>query len=324
MIGVTPTTVLLDTNVWSYIVESDGVETLRRVARGKRVQIVACPAVVYELLRVPDPTVRRRRAKALAREDWSRLMPEAFSEAADVRAELQRLRPRWLRKQPGLKLFHKNRADWQGAFWWRVRRDPNAVARHIGVLGDDRLDQARLQSKRIREEARKLGHTIDTFKWNASEAVFATPTPGWDGKPFEAWRSQSVASWWEGLILGRSPTVQDWLAPWLDVQAIRSDQASWTRFWIREVDVTAVPREWIRWAMAEAQATRAWSPGTPGDNQIATYLVDVDLAVSTDKVFVDLARRMRVHSPVSLAEVRRSPAGTEALSFVVELIEEIA
>lgn len=76
--------------------------------------------------------------------------------------------------------------------------------------------------------------------------------------------------------------------------------------------------------MAEAQATRAWSRGTPGDNQISTYLVDVDFAISTDKVFVDLAGEMRVHSPVPLAEVRRSPAGEEALEYVVAFIHEIA
>lgn len=324
MARVTSTTVLLDTNVWSYIVENDEVESLRRLARRNGVRIVACPAVVYELLRVPDPAVRKRRAKAIAKQDWARLMPEAYSEAADVRTEIQRLRPAWLRTHPDLSHFHKNRADWQGGFWWRVRRDPNAVARHIGVLGDDRLEQARMQSKSSREDARKHGHTIDTFKWNAAEAVFAGPTPGWDGQPFEAWRSQSVAVWWEGLILGRSATVQDWLAPWLDVPEIRRDQASWTRFWTREASVRAVPREWIRWAMAEIQATRAWSPGTPGDNQIATYLVDVDVAVSTDKVFVDLADRMRAHSPVPIAEVRRSPAGAEALAYVGALIEEIA
>jgi hypothetical protein len=315
---------MLDTNVWAYIVENDGVETLRGVARGKGVDVVACPAVVYELLRVPDPLVRKKRAKAIAKEAWVRLMPEAFSESEDVRAELYRLRPSWFRASPDLRLFHKNRADWQGAFWWRVRRSPDAVARHIGVLGNARLEQARAESKTIREETRRAGHTIDTFRWNSAEAVFAGPTPGWDGKPFEAWRSQSVARWWEDLVLGRSATVQDWLTPWIDVPAIRSDQSSWTRFWTREIEVAAVPREWIRWAMAQVQATRTWSNGTPGDNQISTYLLDVDLAISTDKVFVDLAGRMRAHSPAPLAEVHRAPAGSGTLDAVVTLIHEVA
>ena len=316
--------ILLDTNVWDSIVENDGVEPLRRAARRRNVQILACPAVAYELLRVSDPAKRRRRAKAIAREDWPRLMPEAFSEAEDLRLELERLRPDWFLGAPNLNLWHRHRADWQGGFWRRGRSDPDTVARHIGILSDDLLEQARESSKVVRDTAREVGHTAHTFKWNRAEAVFAMPTPGWDGAPFEAWRGQSVSHWWDGLLEGGSETIRDWLAPWLDLPAIRADQASWTRLWTREVSARALPREWVRWAMAEAQATRAWSRGTPGDNQISTYLVEVDFAISTDKVFADIAGEMRRHAPVALAEVERSPTGADALDFVVDFVHEIA
>ena len=124
--------------------------------------------------------------------------------------------------------------------------------------------------------------------------------------------------------MGESQTALDWLGPWLDLRAIRSDQASWTQLWTREVQTSALPREWIRWAMAEAQATRATSPGTPGDNQLATYLIDADIFVCTDRVFVDIANAMRPHCPAPLAEVRRSPAGAEALAFVVALLKSLS
>jgi predicted nucleic acid-binding protein len=321
---VTATRVLLDTNVWNYIVEVDGVEPLRQAARANRVAIVACPAVVYECLRVADPDKRRRRAKALAREDWLRLMPEAFSEAEDVRREMQRLRPGWLLDTPDLRQWSRNRADWQSGFWRRVRREPGVVAGHIKALGDDRLQQARGATKAARKQGESLGHTIHTFKWNRATGAFAVPTPGWDGSEFEAWRGLSVSCWWNDLILGESPTTLEWLGPWLDLRAVRSDIASWTRLWTREVETSALPREWIRWAMAETQATRTTSNGTPGDNQLATYLVDVDIFVTTDKVFVDLADAMRPHCPAPLAETRRSPAGSEALTFVLELLQSLS
>jgi hypothetical protein len=76
--------------------------------------------------------------------------------------------------------------------------------------------------------------------------------------------------------------------------------------------------------MAEAQATRTTSRGTPGDNQLATYLVDVDLFVTNDKVFVDLVDAMRPHSPAQLAEARRSPSGSEALTFVLALLQSLS
>ena len=312
--------ILLDTNVWNYIVEADGVEPLRRTAKAEDTAVIACPAVVFECLRVSDPSLRKRRAKALAREDWTRVMPEAFSEAEDLRGEIERLRPEWLLDAPDVRLWHKHRADWQSAFWRRVRRDPATVARHIASLGDDRLAQARTESKAARKQAESHEQTIHTFKWNRATGSFAVPTLGWDGLEFEAWRGSSVALWWRDLILGGSQTAQDWLGPWLDLQAIQSDQASWTRFWTRDVDSSALPREWIRWAMGEAQATRATSSGTPGDNQLATYLVEVDLFVTNDKVFADLVDAMRPHCPASLAEVVRSPSGEEALPYVLEVL----
>lgn len=315
---------LLDTNVWNYIVDEGGVEPLRKTAKASGVQIVACPAVVYECLRVHDPDMRRRRAKALTREDWLRVMPEAFSEAEDLRNELSRLRKGWFLQAPDLRQWRRNRADWQSGFWWRVRRDPANMARVIGALGDSDLQQARVETKSARKVAESLGHTLHTFNWNDATATFAKPTPGWDGKEFEAWRAMSVAQWWQALVLGGSQTALDWLGPWLDLRAIQVDQASWTQLWTREVESHALPREWIRWAMAEAQATRSTSPGTPGDNQLATYLVDVDIFVSTDKVFVALVEAMRPHCPAPLAEAIRSPAGAESLTFVLSLLESVA
>lgn len=322
--NVTAPKVLLDTNVWNYIVDADGVELLRKAAKANQVSIVACPAVVYECLRVPDAVRRRQRAKALAREDWMRMMPEAFSEAEDLRRELQRFRPGWFLERPDLRQWRRHRADWQGDFWRRVRRNPGLVAGNIKALGDDQLQQARDASKIARKEANSLGLTMHTFKWNRATATFAVPTPGWDGAEFEAWRAASVEHWWNTLILGASQTTLEWLGPWLDLDAIRADQASWTRLWTREVDTCAVPREWVRWAMAETQATRSTSSGAPGDNQLATYLIDADTFVTTDKIFADLADAMRPHCPVPLADARRSPAGPDALTFVIDLLPCLA
>jgi hypothetical protein len=318
--GVNAPAVLLDTNVWNYVVDAEGVEPLRKTAKAHDVSILACPAVAYECLRVPDPEKRKRRAKALAREDWRRMMPEAFSEAEDFRREVRRLRPRWLVESPDLRWWSRNRADWKSGFWRRVRQDPAMVSGHIKTLGDARLERARVQSRTARKEAQTLGLTIHTFKWNRATSIFTGPTPGRDGLPFEAWRAFAISTWWNDLVLGQSQTSLDWLEPWLDVLAIRSDQASWTKLWTREVEASALPREWIRWAMAEAQATRSISSGTPGDNQLATYLVDADVFVTTDKVFADLTDAMRPHCPAPIAQTHRSPAGPDALEFVLELL----
>ncbi|BCJ73579.1 hypothetical protein CS0771_31230 [Catellatospora sp. IY07-71] len=56
--------VLPDTNIWRYIVDADAVEAVRRAAKTAGVDVVACPAVVYECLRMSDRETRRRLAKA--------------------------------------------------------------------------------------------------------------------------------------------------------------------------------------------------------------------------------------------------------------------
>ena len=52
-------------------------------------------------------------------------------------------------------------------------------------------------------------------------------------------------------------------------------------FWTREVLREHRPREWIRWAMTVVQALKAVSSCTPGDNQMATYLIDFDTFVTS-------------------------------------------
>ena len=47
-----------DTNIWRYLVDAGAVELLRRSAQATGVEVVACPAVVYECLRVRDAALR--------------------------------------------------------------------------------------------------------------------------------------------------------------------------------------------------------------------------------------------------------------------------
>ena len=51
-------------------------------------------------------------------------------------------------------------------------------------------------------------------------------------------------------------------------------------------------RNWLRWAFTIVQATRRTTPGTPGDNQLAGYLVDADKFVTADRGFSDVVRKV--------------------------------
>ncbi|MFL1526226.1 hypothetical protein [Pseudomonas sp. O230] len=85
----------LDTNIWSYIANEDAGDELATHARAAGVEIVVSPAVVDEVQQLPVPEARRKVIQLLTKKDWKRLMPEVFSECAELKAEIIKLRPEW-------------------------------------------------------------------------------------------------------------------------------------------------------------------------------------------------------------------------------------
>ena len=100
-----------------------------------------------------------------------------------------------------------------------------------------------------------------------------------------------------------------------------SDAQSLAQFW-REVATENMPRAWIRWAMAEVQAHRKVTAGTPGDNQIATYLPDFDLFVSSDKALAECVHAIRPMAPVPVADAVVLPAGADAVQTLLSLVSQ--
>ena len=120
-----------------------------------------------------------------------------------------------------------------------------------------------------------------------------------------------------------APGNLDWLGPWLDLGYIRTHHSEWMTFWTREV-LEHRPREWIRWAMTEVQALKAVSSGTPGDNQIATYLIDFDIFVTADGGFAACVEILRPHAPRPLAATEAVDGGGAAVIDRLRIIAAIA
>src|SRR6185369_3985699 len=108
-----PMKILLDTNVWRYIVDAGALLRLQQAAGKSRHKVVVAPAVVYEALRTGDRAVRTALVRALALPDWTRLMPEAYSEAMEVRDEVFRVRPQWQRAPADTTQQRRLQFDWK-------------------------------------------------------------------------------------------------------------------------------------------------------------------------------------------------------------------
>jgi hypothetical protein len=116
----------------------------------------------------------------------------------------------------------------------------------------------------------------------------------------------------------------DWLAPFVDLRAVAEDQASFNSLWLYEVDVHEVPREWLSWAVMLLQSVREVTPGTPGDNQIATYAYDCDLFLTGDKAMVAILNRVRPHAPKPVGRARRLLPDFDPVDQIEDVLEELS
>src|SRR5262249_14947370 len=157
---VRPKRWLIDTNLWSSVADANLGSDLIKAARRKDIEILAAPSVLYELLRTPNESVRKRFVDVITLPHWKRLMPETFSETKEILAEIRRLRPDWLRSTPNrgeyMRIFH----DWRsrkGGMWLRARETPSKEARYIDKLGGATLQTGRYEARRVRREVNESG-----------------------------------------------------------------------------------------------------------------------------------------------------------------------
>src|ERR1041385_6385602 len=94
--------VMLDSNVWRYVANQNAGAALEQCALKNDVHVVVVPALVFEARELKDDPVRKAILKLLANPTWTRLMPEAFLEAQEIKTAIRYFRPEWLIPSPDL------------------------------------------------------------------------------------------------------------------------------------------------------------------------------------------------------------------------------
>jgi len=297
---------LIDTNVWSSVADAGlGLELAKAVKR-QNIEILAAPSVLYELLRTPNESVRKRFVDVITLPYWKRLMPETFSETKEILAEIRRLRPQWLRKKPDRRLYMRIFHDWRSrnaGMWQRAKDTPSKEADFINQLGGAELRRARDEARQSRKEVDEK----DIKKPGPLDKVYSrplVPLPGWKGDRIASWRVHALGSVTPCLTASEHPYTT-WLDAEVDVRRMISDSAGWVSFWFYDVDVHAVPRCWLRWAFDCLQSFRRVTDGTPCDTQLATYLLEADVVLSGDWGFIDRIQECRKYAPCALPIAQR-------------------
>lgn len=315
-----PQRLILDTNVWRYIVDDNAIPHLLKHTRKYDADILIAPSVLYEAMRSGDALLRQKLVSSMAMKKWCRLMPEAFSESQELLEEIRRVRPDWLKipKQP--QEFIQLRYDWSrriGGFWDRARFNTEQEASYISTSNGD-LEIAR-------EGARNRRDDLKNSSWKESHPLkhvwvdLPLRPAGWGNKPVEAWRALGWMATGNAISRGDHP-YREWLSDFVDLDKIQFDSTGWVKFWLFDIDLLRMPRAWLRWAFEHLQQFRKVTDGAPCDVQLATYLLDADCVVSADKTFIQLVERVRTEAPFTIARGICVPGGIPGIEALFEVM----
>ena len=294
--------VLLDTNVWFYIVEAKTQSQLLSFARHPLIQVQVAPSIVYEVLSYSNLSVRNDVVRLLTHPAFDRLMPEAYSESMEILGEMRRLRPEWARPSPDLRFFEHSKKDWSrqtGGFWVRCARTPDEEARWRAKVAGARIAFMKEDLK----SARRSMHEAKGVepKGDLPLVYFDKPVKGWRGDPVEVWRFDSFLRQSFGLANVGDP-YRDWIAPFIDVDHGLLDTADWAHFWLYEADIRKMPRQWLRSTHSFAQQFRKVTEGSPADEAVFSHLAETDVIITADKALVQIMNDYRKAAPFDLPD----------------------
>lgn len=319
--------ILIDTNIWSEIAKVDACHDLARAARQASAEILVTPTIVEEVRAIPDPARRLKALRVVTRPTWTRLMPEAYTECSELKAELKRLRPEWVIANPNFKEVNRLRYDWvrkKGGLWDRARVDASRRITDESIRSEIEHRLARDEAKTIRKRVHDSGENgcgihIEHVGFMPDEG-----TPGWSGNAVHYWRATSLYCFRSELMIFTSP-YREWLDNEVDVFAMLADDESMNHLWYHELDPCHVPSHWMRGAFEFLASQHKVTAGTPGDCSFATSFPQADLVVSADKNLVSFANRCNVDAPFQTAKgitVKGGDAGVGELLSLVETLED--
>jgi hypothetical protein len=317
--------VLLDTNVWRYLVDTERHDSLYKVAKQSGVTIVVCPSIIIETLRLSNLALRKKIIEIQTRDCWHRLMPDAYLECEDLKRELMRTHPEWELPEKNISLYRKLRFDWirsSGGFWSKVRKDTDLIASMYSTKDSSVLEKARDQARQMRTQVinsdggklvyKSLSEMTGTWTLSNSEKV-----------KVEFWRvyAQTV---WVNMLLDKNSSFRQWLGCDFNLDLMLSSyyESDFLNFWSHDVRAESVPREWLRAAIYCLQSDRKITDGNPTDAAIGIHLVDIDYLVSADKNFVSILNQCRDEASFKTGSACLIGAGIEGIDQLFEFMSD--
>ena len=290
----------LDSNIYSYVEESGDATAVREYLRRGGVTVLASEAVLLEAGAIPDRNARLLRLEVIRRVSTSLIHPPfSHRQSIEVRDEIRRCRPGWLRARPDESEIERflTRALRQ---WKRLRND---------CLFDPGLGMPAYREAAEPAVAEFLGgqRSMRQLLLNSRSVEFVAGSEEY--QPFLApldqserhWRLNSASIW--ARALEGSPAMRDYadyLGPYV---RLPSEPRDWMLFWLRDVRPEAMPAGRLHAAVEFLQPTERVTHGNAIDPHHAVHLLDSDLFLTADRSFFSVLRQVHsaFHSLFSLA-----------------------
>jgi hypothetical protein len=315
--------ILLDTNVWRYLLDSGQHDQLYQISYRSRIRIAVSPNILVETLRMSNSTLRNSIVELQTRDCWLRLMPEAYLESEELVREMLKYHPKWALQKRDMARLRKLRYDWirsKGGFWSKVRTDTGAIAKQYESRDTQILEAARAQARAMREDVILSGKSI-VGKKALAEIPGSWTTKEGEKVETDFWRVYGSTIWANELT--RKSPFSDWMRCEIDVNLVLNYYAyEFLDFWAHEAEPSLIPRAWIRASMFALQSERKTTDGTPTDSSIAVHLPDVDLIVSADKNFVHMANRCHDEAPINIGKALLIQSGSEGIDQLFKYMSD--
>ncbi len=251
---------------------------------------------LFEIYAIPDKSARISEIKTLISvASCFEKKPGSWLHAQELRREIGRLRPQWLRsssfttkERKREKQFLKGHLErWDDAKSLKLR-PARAFAAYRGDY-ESGWRTERATQKWLREEFRR---GVSKFWLGASSKRHQLLTEVDFGDPEVFWRVDCFMVWFNALVR-RTCASRDY-ADWLDPY-VREDSfgdPSYPEFWLEEVAAENVPRNRLTGLVAYYQEHHKITHGNPGDQLHANNLLDVDVLCTADRAFFDILTKV--------------------------------
>jgi hypothetical protein len=298
------TLLYLDNSVLTPIAEQAAAGRIRALFKANGAVNFASTQNLVEAWRTPDEAIRTKRVWTLLR--VAHQHEEDALQYQAVRRVAKQIRlhhPEWIGSWPKpalIEQYRQVRID----VWNRLETDPSYVSPEM-VAFDSELRKHVGDSMQIQRKKRALvrgGTKLPLPTADPAITARLEPLVANLSEPESFWRVQTAASWWNAIFKGdpQRRDIREWLQPYLNLQ--RLDVEAWERFWIAEVDASAVAVVQIKGLIDYFQGDYKVESGNWGDINHAGFAVGRDCLLTADHDFYQALTKAKAELGAAMAQ----------------------